>query len=359
MYCQKCGNEVNENAAFCGSCGAKIEPLEEQPVYFAPQTPPKKKSNPLKIVIIVAIAVVFVIVLSLVIVSLLKADSKKEEVTEEMSVVGEYEFEDESATEYEYVTEDPFAQAITEPADTTAPTEPATQAEEGITAEKIINIFMDNKSAWMNDFEYGEYYDGQSWVYGFIDLDFDGIPELLAGGQDGSGRYTYYSFYKINSDMDGIEEIPVYTEREGMLDITAYEDEPVLYVDNNTGEMQYWAQDYENAGAYGYAMSDGRIRYNGGDEISEEYYFFELHEYDDGNETVTYSVRDSEGYINEVSQSEFEQSREEFFESYTNLNLTRKYVTGAEFNDASESQQYELLEESLEAFGYDGYEPKY
>ncbi|MBO5411430.1 MAG: zinc ribbon domain-containing protein, partial [Clostridia bacterium] len=30
MYCQKCGNEVNENAAFCGSCGAKIEPLEEQ-----------------------------------------------------------------------------------------------------------------------------------------------------------------------------------------------------------------------------------------------------------------------------------------------------------------------------------------
>lgn len=30
MYCNKCGNEINENERFCKYCGAPVEKLDEQ-----------------------------------------------------------------------------------------------------------------------------------------------------------------------------------------------------------------------------------------------------------------------------------------------------------------------------------------
>lgn len=41
MFCQNCGNQLPEGAAFCGSCGAKaeVQTVPQQPAYEAPQQP--------------------------------------------------------------------------------------------------------------------------------------------------------------------------------------------------------------------------------------------------------------------------------------------------------------------------------
>ena len=43
MFCQNCGNQLTEGAAFCGQCGAKVaEPAApQQPTYEAPQSAPQ------------------------------------------------------------------------------------------------------------------------------------------------------------------------------------------------------------------------------------------------------------------------------------------------------------------------------
>lgn len=41
MFCKNCGNQIPDNAAFCGSCGTKVEAqaAPQQPAYEAPQQP--------------------------------------------------------------------------------------------------------------------------------------------------------------------------------------------------------------------------------------------------------------------------------------------------------------------------------
>ena len=41
MFCKNCGNQLPDNALFCGSCGTKVEApaAPQQPAYEAPQQP--------------------------------------------------------------------------------------------------------------------------------------------------------------------------------------------------------------------------------------------------------------------------------------------------------------------------------
>ena len=41
MFCRNCGNQLPENALFCGNCGTKVEAqtAPQQPAYTAPQQP--------------------------------------------------------------------------------------------------------------------------------------------------------------------------------------------------------------------------------------------------------------------------------------------------------------------------------
>lgn len=366
MFCQNCGNKVSDGAAFCGTCGAKIEPLEEQAVVYAEPIPTlAKKKTPLKIIIPVVIAAVLVIAaIPVVLIAVLKADTNKTEVAEEEIQTWEYEEETEYVNGYytqefftEEVSED-LTEEITEELTEEAEIEQITEPQGTVTAEDIINVFMDNKYEWMLDDEYGGYHDGQSWYYGFIDIDFDGIPELVSGGVDGSGRYTSFAFYKINSDFDGIEKIEHSGEEYEELDIVSSAESLELYRVNSSGEMMFWSLDYESAGAFGNYTSYGTFECNG-NRITEEYYFFEANEYYEGETFSTYSIKKNDGMIYEVSEDEYNDAMDDFFAERTDLNLTVDYVSDAEFKELSKSEQKERLQTSLESFGYDGYEPQY
>ena len=44
MFCKNCGNQLPDNALFCGSCGTKVEApaAPQQPAYEAPQPAPQQ-----------------------------------------------------------------------------------------------------------------------------------------------------------------------------------------------------------------------------------------------------------------------------------------------------------------------------
>lgn len=51
MFCEKCGSKLPENAKFCGSCGAKTEPLQPAaaiPVPDHPAPPPLSYTPPVQ-----------------------------------------------------------------------------------------------------------------------------------------------------------------------------------------------------------------------------------------------------------------------------------------------------------------------
>ena len=69
MYCNKCGNEINENERFCKYCGAPVEKLDEQvngeklDESLQKQTKKKIKWLVLILVLILIIAIALTIVL--------------------------------------------------------------------------------------------------------------------------------------------------------------------------------------------------------------------------------------------------------------------------------------------------------
>ena len=62
-----------------------------------------------------------------------------------------------------------------------------------LSAESVADICIENRQVW----EFGENSVGNCG-YCFIDLDFDGMPELVSTSTQGSGLFTTDFFYKIS-----------------------------------------------------------------------------------------------------------------------------------------------------------------
>lgn len=45
MHCTNCGNEVNSNAPFCGNCGTRLTPVQEQPVIEQQPAPAPEQNS--------------------------------------------------------------------------------------------------------------------------------------------------------------------------------------------------------------------------------------------------------------------------------------------------------------------------
>ena len=66
MKCTKCGSEIPDGNRFCGICGANIgapepKPIQAQipPQIYMQATPPKKKTSPWLIAMLIVLALLF------------------------------------------------------------------------------------------------------------------------------------------------------------------------------------------------------------------------------------------------------------------------------------------------------------
>lgn len=226
------------------------------------------------------------------------------------------------------------------------------QTVDKLSADDIINVYMNNKSVWYRNFENFEC-DGYSSFYSFIDLDFDGIPELLTTGMGGTGRYSSNKFYKLNANKDGIEEITYNADSESMYDFYSPEVRPQLLKNSQNNSYLYWGSDFINAGRYGSGFTYGKLEYKGG-KITQTEMFSTGSSFEGGVESTYYDLIEGSDY-NDVSESEYNREYNAFMADYTNVNLQMEYISAQEFAGASQSQQKELFKNALKAYNYNGY----
>ena len=129
-----------------------------------------------------------------------------------------------------------------------------------LSAESVADICIENRQVW----EFGENSVGNCG-YCFIDLDFDGMPELVSTSTQGSGLFTTDFFYKINAEKSAVESLPLSGNGNSDFKLNAAQDGDYMkLLRDGDGNMFYFFCSYARASAGNYAVSYSRVTVSGG-----------------------------------------------------------------------------------------------
>lgn len=217
-----------------------------------------------------------------------------------------------------------------------------------LSAESVADICIENRQVW----EFGENSVGNCG-YCFIDLDFDGMPELVSTSTQGSGLFTTDFFYKINSEKSAVESLPLSGNGNADFKLNAAQDGDYMkLLRDGDGNMFYFFCSYARASAGNYAVSYSRVTVSGGKVQSELLFSEDVYTNEDSqSEHKYYSYAD--GKQTELSEQEYKNTFDSFLADNTDMHLTAGYIDNNEFSAADSAKQREMLAESYRAFGYD------
>ncbi len=228
---------------------------------------------------------------------------------------------------------------------------PSYETEAILSPKSAVKIYMLNRSIWM---ENPEYMPMGGYGYCLLDLDFDGVLELINSVCDGSGRYSVNKIYRINIQKETVEEIQTNNKRE--YDIPDYyymSDTAELCKNNATGKLFYIFSDYTYVDSSEYGASFcGVYMHNG---ILYETPICSQHsgpDYDNNSSEIIKTFYFGE---KEVTQSEYEQKYADFYEENTRLKFEWAYISGKEFDGDIYANQQSRLAKAYESFSYDGF----
>lgn len=250
--------------------------------------------------------------------------------------------------------------ATTAPAETQVETDVVTTAPQATTApimttkltpSEAVNIYIENSSLWEKDAE--EFYMA-GFYYLFLDLDFDGVLELVTTEVQGTGRFSTNRYFKINADKT-VEEIMV-DANQGESSCDFYmDDSPILLKNKSTGEYQYIVKDYIRAGGGMDFTAERTLDFADG-KISESSLFsFERIDAgvsSSGETEEFYKVYNPE--TKDVDKAEYESLRNEYFAQFIDVDLDVEIVDGMEYFEASD--KFALLLDAYTDFSFDGFE---
>ncbi len=218
---------------------------------------------------------------------------------------------------------------------------------DAVSEKTAIDIFVDNYSIWN---ELPLLSDGFSAV-SFLDIDFDGELELVAGSQSGSDWSTAIEFYKI----DGDKVIGLKTEEDLVYSFDIMDGDMSLYRDED-GELAYYGYDRTRSGMFYYGSDFGSFKYNPYSKYVEYTTYFangyEMlynSETKQNDEVQWYYGSSSES---QISETEYEKLKKDTLSSLTDMQLTYKFVDIR--NVAAEDELRDALSEAYEAFSYTG-----
>ncbi len=223
-----------------------------------------------------------------------------------------------------------------------------------LSPKSAVDIYMANKIVWM---ENPEYTPMQGYGYCLLDLDFDGVLELISSINDGSGRYSYNKFYRINIDELTVEEFrPQSDQQEGDMNGIDYyflDHQSKLLKNKSTGNLFYLFEDYL------------RVSTDEGVEIFAEVYMkdnmfyenplFSEYWHPDYDNNTTNEIREYYFKDVDVSKSEYEQKTNTFYGENKDMNLVWKCILGSEFDKGNDSTQRQLLLDAYRLYSYDGF----
>ena len=236
-------------------------------------------------------------------------------------------------------------------------TEAAAPEKAAVSAEATVATFMAHKDVWIPDLSG---YSVNSVEYGFLDLDFDGIPELIVDNYAGSGRYSYNTFFKADPDSGTVKEISCtvdYPEMGYDLFFLSGENGPRLLKNKETGELCYYCIDFLRISTGDSVLYYGTMKYVGG-QIACSVLFSE-HTTEAGRYSNTEEINEyafyQDGAETEIDGEAYAQKQDAFFAQYEDMDLRFGTVNMRDFNDADDKTRTAMLLEACRAFRYDGF----
>lgn len=236
----------------------------------------------------------------------------------------------------------------------------ADEAETALTAENIVEMYMDNKAVW----EYTPLAEGSTEWHGylFLDFDFDGILELVVTSMAGTGDYSSNKFYRLDTESKTVSEIPFPDKNEGNQWDFRGKDYPQLYRNNETNELKYVVYDYIRSGYFAFGIRVGELLYTPETGLQEKnlwgfsYTSPDSEFYEEGQDEYIYNIYDSEGLVSEVDSDTYTKTVGDYELYNTPLELTFQVVEnvneGSTFDELPDSAQADLLLNSYNAFSY-------
>lgn len=220
-----------------------------------------------------------------------------------------------------------------------------------LSPESAVDIYMANKSTWMENPEYSPMH---GYGYCLLDLDFDGVLELISSVCDGSGRYSYNKFYKINIKSSSIEEFKSEANQDdGGIDYYDSARDSKLLKNQTSGKKFYVFKNYGHV-----SSKEGILSYS--ESYMEktkfhENFLFSEYWHPDYDNNMDDTVREYTFRGKKVSKTEYEQRTAAFYSENKDLNLVWTCIPGADFDKSDDSTQRQLLLNAYRGFSYDGF----
>ncbi len=234
------------------------------------------------------------------------------------------------------------------------------ESKKVLSPESAVNIYMANKDVW--GFE-SPYTPMQGYGYCLLDLDFDGVLELICSSNDGTGKFSHNKYYRINQDTYSVEEIHSPNEETNEGNYSGYDyyfrsaEYPKLLRNKSDNKMFYYCTDITQVMAGEFGTSYGEM-YLAKDEIKCEDLFYEytLAKGIQGNNEEVQEFHFCEnGSDTKISEKQYNEKQDKFFKNNKDLNLNWTCVNGNDFDSASNNKQIQLLLDAYRNYSYDGF----
>lgn len=232
-------------------------------------------------------------------------------------------------------------------------------AEISLAPYEAVGIYMNNIEKWQIDPNKTRM-SMEGYCYVFLDLDFDGILELIASETQGSGRYSKNNFYRISNDKTSIELIPFdqSVNQKNQCDLI-FEDSPVLYKNNKTGNYEYIFCDYIRIGGGMDYFREEEYSYKDGKIYATPLFAYEViqAEVSESGEKEEYFTLFNLDETSKVDKETYDNAIKNFESQRTNLDLELEIIADDEFSEATNiTEQSDMLLDAYKEFSYNGFE---
>ncbi len=229
-----------------------------------------------------------------------------------------------------------------EPSVTTSQTERQLSEKEQDLEDKIIDVLM-------NGYDFNSLYlhrdteGGEKLYYTFLDMDFDGIPELIVNRDNPSFEMMSCEINKFDFENKAL----IYVSGESIYDNDL--SDIMLFGKKNSDEKPFYLFEEKThfMGEIWYKIN--KIECDGNGITSTPMLDFSIY----ANEDAEYGEFNAEDYDNTLNGQK-EKLCQKLLEDHSDLNLNYKVIDGQEFNDMSGKDKESALREAYRMFSYDG-----
>ena len=257
--------------------------------------------------------------------------------------------------------------------------EPSSSKDLALTPEEAVDIYMANKDMWMISEDNFIYDDPVPYSAGYvlIDLDFDGVLELLTNECVGRVASSENHYYRIDLSSRNVVEIPeddsevnglygdfdIMSKTSWSLDSTGNDTDTkaIRLRKDPEGKLFYMSCE---CGWYAFGndgMNVGKLLYSSGmiesESVYSKWYYGEGNMPVDGVEIMPgdHYYWEENGEIVEIGKDEYDARVAQFYADNPSMGLNYSDVKGETFALVSPAEQRDLLLDAYLSFSYDGF----